>query len=402
MSYIINKTTGEILLTILDGTADGPDINPGLNTTDIDLFGKNYPIFGEKLNENFIKLLQNFSSTVQPAKPLQGELWYDLNTSLLKIYTGSAFIPVSPVIVSNTAPSTTVIGAQWWDQTNRQVYMWSGDTWTLVGPSYKYSDGKSGAIVETVQDIFGSTHTVTKFYQQNNVIAISSYDAAFTLAPVSAVTGFSVISPGLTLATGVANEIVVTGAATNAKSLGNIAAANYARTDITPTFNANVQIGGGTISIDSAPTGTARYYNTVTGANISLWPTVSGVSTRAFSIWGADGSTNVLYNLNVNGAITTIGKELVVKGNVTVYGLTSTGTTGTGNFVFSASPTLTGTPLAPTAAQGTVTTQLATTEFTNTAIATSSYSPWQGSHKFISSSAPSGSSGNIGDFWFQI
>lgn len=42
--------------------------------------------------------------------------------------------------------------------------------------------------------------------------------------------------------------------------------------------------------------------------------------------------------------------------------------TGTGSVVFSASPTLTGTPLAPTAAGGTNTTQIATTAFVNTSI----------------------------------
>lgn len=43
-------------------------------------------------------------------------------------------------------------------------------------------------------------------------------------------------------------------------------------------------------------------------------------------------------------------------------------TTGTGNVVFSASPTLTGTPLAPTAAGGTNTTQIATTAFVNSSV----------------------------------
>jgi len=46
-----------------------------------------------------------------------------------------------------------------------------------------------------------------------------------------------------------------------------------------------------------------------------------------------------------------------------------TGETGTGSVVFSASPTFTGTPLAPTAAVGTNTTQIATTAFVNAEIA---------------------------------
>ena len=184
--------------------------------------------------------------------------------------------------------------------------------------------------------------------------------------------------------------------------LGNVVAANYARTDIIPTFTSNVIIAGGNIAIDSAPSGTARYYNSVSGANISLWPTISGVSSRALTVWGADGSTNVDYNLNVNGALTKIGRDLVVLGNTTVHGVTSGGATGLGKFVFDYSPTLTGVPLAPTATQGTVTTQIATTEFVNTAIATSTSGLWQGSHKFVANVAPTSSYGSVGDFWFQI
>lgn len=44
------------------------------------------------------------------------------------------------------------------------------------------------------------------------------------------------------------------------------------------------------------------------------------------------------------------------------------GTTGTGDAVLATSPTLTGTPLAPTATSGTNTTQIATTAFVSTAI----------------------------------
>jgi len=402
MAYAINTTDGQVLIQILDGTADGPSINPGINSADVDLFGKNYPLYGEFLNENFIKLLQNFANSTPPSKPLRGELWYDTTLGKLKIYTGSTFVPVNPVFVSNTAPTISLTGSQWWDQTNRQLSIHNGTDWTLVGPSYKYPDGKSGAIVETVADTLGGTHTVTKFYNQGQVSAINSYDPAFTISPANPITGFSQISPGITLATGVAKEFQIVGSATNAKSLGNVTAANYARTDIVPTFTSNIIVANGNIAIDSAPNGAARYYNSVNGGNISLWPTVSGTSTRAFAIWGADGSTNVNYNLNVNGALATIGRDLVVNGNVTVYGQTSGGATGQGRFVFDSSPTLTGTPFAPTASQGTINTQIATTAFTNTAIATSTFAPWQGSKRYISTVAPDNSFGSVGDFWFQV
>jgi hypothetical protein len=474
MSYVINKTTGEVLITILDGTADGPQINPGQNVSDVNLFGKNYPLFGDKLDENFITLLQNSAKSTPPTKPLQGELWYDISVSgspVLKIYNGSAFVPVNPTIVSSAAPTTSsfpgdiLTGSQWWDTVNYQLNTWNGSSWTVVGPNYKHPDGVSGPQVLDILDTVGSAHTVTAFYSQNNIIAISSYDQPFTLSPLNPIAGFNVISPGFTLATGVAN-LLYYGTATNSQNLGNIAAVNYARTDIIPTFTNNVYIAGGSISIDSAPTGAARYYNSVNGGNISLWPTINGVSIRALSIWGADGSTNVLGNLNVasggslsifgvtstsatgtgqlvfsanptitgtlnaqnvafNGTLTATG-NLAINGNlftvnattgdtgiagnltigrfsnVTVYGVTSTGATGTGGIVFNNSPVLSGVPTAPTPAQGDVSSNIATTSFANTAIATSQYAPWQGSHKIVSTSSPDPSQGNVGDFWFQI
>ena len=54
MAYTINKTDGSVLATITDGTID--------NTSSLTLFGKSYSGFGELLNENLVKLLENQSS----------------------------------------------------------------------------------------------------------------------------------------------------------------------------------------------------------------------------------------------------------------------------------------------------------------------------------------------------
>ena len=336
MAYLLNKTDGTLLINLVDGTADGPDINPGQNASDLDLFGKNYPLYGQFLDENFVRLLQNFANNTAPTKPLTGELWYDTGTGFLKVYTGTAWKLVSPVIVANTAPTSntfgSVVGTQWWDAVNYQLNTWNGASWTLIGPAYKQPDGLSGAIVEDILDTVGQTHTVIKFYHNNSVVAISSYDAAFTISPANPVTGFSSIAPGLTLATGIANEVEFIGSATNSKMLGNVVAANYARTDIVPTFSSNILIANGNISIDSAPSGTARYYNNVLNANVSIWVNTGGTPTAALRVVGTDASTVVYGNL-------------VIQNNksLTAYGVTSTGATGTGQLVFSASPTFTGT-----------------------------------------------------------
>ena len=334
MAYLLNKTDGTLLINLVDGTADGPDINPGQNVSDLDLFGKNYPLYGQWLDENFVRLLQNFANSTAPTKPLPGELWYDTGSGFLKVYTGTVWKLVSPVLVSNTAPISnsfgSVIGTQWWDGVNYQLNTWNGTGWTLIGPAYKQPEGVSGAIVEDILDTVGGTHTVIKFYHNNNVVAISSYDAAFTISPANAVSGFGTIAPGFTLATGIANEVEFVGSATNAKMLGNVVAANYARTDIVPTFSSNILIANGNISIDSAPSGTARYYNNVLNANVSIWANVGGTATALIRMVGSDTSTRVY-------------GPFIASSSITAYGVTSTGATGTGNMVFSANSTLTGT-----------------------------------------------------------
>lgn len=80
--------------------------------------------------------------------------------------------------------------------------------------------------------------------------------------------------------------------------------------------------------------------------------------------------------------------------NITGYSASgATGTTST-NLVFSASPTLTGTPLAPTAAPGTSTTQIATTAFVqNVAGALGTMSSQNANAVAITGGAISGTSG---------
>ena len=38
---------------------------------------RGYAGFGESLNENFVKLLENFNNTSAPANKITGQIWYD-------------------------------------------------------------------------------------------------------------------------------------------------------------------------------------------------------------------------------------------------------------------------------------------------------------------------------------
>jgi hypothetical protein len=77
MAYTINNTAGATLVTLADGTIDTV-------TTDIALFGKGYAGFGERLNENLVKMLENFANTSAPANKQKGQLWYDTLNNQIK------------------------------------------------------------------------------------------------------------------------------------------------------------------------------------------------------------------------------------------------------------------------------------------------------------------------------
>ena len=97
MAYTINKTDGTVVTTIVDGTVD--------NTTSLQLFGKSYSGFGEGLNENLLKLLENSASTSAPTAPLKGELWFDTNVNRIKVYDGSQFQITGGAISQASTPN---------------------------------------------------------------------------------------------------------------------------------------------------------------------------------------------------------------------------------------------------------------------------------------------------------
>lgn len=79
-------------------------IQPGqINTsnTPLALPGKGRVDYGEFYNENLVKMLENFSSTVPPAPATRGMLWFDRSEgiSALKVFDGSGWVQLKTVDV---------------------------------------------------------------------------------------------------------------------------------------------------------------------------------------------------------------------------------------------------------------------------------------------------------------
>ena len=317
MAYKINNTFGTLLVTLADGTID-------TTTTDITLIGKGYAGFGEKLNENLVKLVENFNNTSAPSNKIQGQLWYDRTNNQLNVYTGAKFKPVGSTENSTTAPTNAVLGDMWFDTTNSQLYVYSGTAWTLIGPTTVAGSGVTQVITEAPEDNTGVKRSILKLVANDTVVGVVS-NLAFTPSSTEALgaalisAGFSTVAQGLQLSTSVASA-KFRGTATDSDALGGVAAASFLRSDSadTTTGRLTVQTDDGirlgaandiTMSLSSDDFTIAQ---TTQDKDIIFTVNDGGVTTTLMTM---DGSTGLLELPSVG--------DLRVKGNLTVDGIST-------------------------------------------------------------------------------
>ena len=328
MAYTINKTDGTVVATITDGTID--------NTTSLTLFGKSYSGFGELLNENLVKLLENSASTSAPTAPLKGELWFDTNTNQIKVYDGTSFKPSGGAKSQATAPSTASAGDLWTDSDDDQLYVYTGSSWQLVGPVYTKGQTLSGWKIETLASA-GGDKVVSSMYTGNTRVAILSKE---TFTPSVSQSGFSSIKAGLTLNStlGAVFEGSTTSAthvdvsSTTNTSTSVIAGGNFLRADApdTTTGAITVDADGGVIIGDSQELSITVSSNDVTVAQTSQDKDLSftvndgGSTVTAIKIDGSESRVGIFNStptvpLDVTGA-TKITGDVTIVGNLSISG----------------------------------------------------------------------------------
>lgn len=205
MAYNITLSNGGQLITggLPDGTIDQ-------TSSSLTLVGKNYPGYGTFLNENMIRLVENFANGAAPTAPLPGQLWWDtagkylkVNTSATKGTAASAWKTMATMTSGSSQPNNPIVGEQWWDTSNVQLKVWNGTSWTAVGPLTTSATGNTGAVPDTIVATSPSaTYVVLKFYIDSILVGIWSKEAQFS----TAVTGFATVKTGLNLATNITNQ----------------------------------------------------------------------------------------------------------------------------------------------------------------------------------------------------
>jgi len=323
MAYKINNTFGTLLVTLADGTID-------VATTDLALIGKGYAGFGEKLNENLVKLLENFNNTSAPSNKITGQLWYDQTNKQLNIYTGTKFKPVGSTTNSASQPTNAVLGDGWFDTSNTQLYVYNGTAWTLIGPTTVAGSGVTQVVSETSPDNAGVNQSYLKLVANDAVVGVVS-NVAFTpnatdttsAALISA--GFSSVAQGVQLSSTVSSA-KFRGTATDSDSLGGVAAANYLRSDANDSTNSSFTIANDTGLILGAGSDVTM---SLSGDNLTIAQTTQDKDI-IFTV-NDGGATTTLMTLDGDTGLLELPScgDVRIKGNLTVDGTQTTFNTTT-------------------------------------------------------------------------
>ena len=315
MAYIVNKTDGTAVTTITDGTID--------NTTSLTLFGKSYSGFGELLNEDLVKLLENSASTSAPSAPLKGEVWFDTTVNQLKVYDGTSFKPTGGAKSQASAPTSPSAGDLWMDSTNSQLYFYTGSAWILAGPVYTSGQTLSGFKIETITNDSAVSKVIASMYSGNTRVAILSAEG-FT--PGTTITGFATISAGITLNSAIGAQFAgTTTTASNLNTSGTtgqgisgattVGGGNFMRKDVAQTTTGAITIAADTgllvgVGSDLRLTVSdinATIANVSEDGNLSVQINDGGVTKTPIAITGSTGNIALTGDVTITGNLTISG-----------------------------------------------------------------------------------------------
>ena len=338
MAYTVNKTNSSASpnqYTVQDGVVN--------TQTDLSFIGKGYAGYGESIAENFLHLLENFSNTSAPTKPIEGQLWWNSSSSKLQVYNGTAFQTAGgSAPYQSDAPANLAAGDIWIDSGTGQMYYYSGTSSVLVGPPSS-TGTTNGFTFDTILDSGDSSQNITKLFNDGNLIAVISEDE-FT--PKATLSGFATVKKGITLTTAI-SDTKFQGTATDADALGGVAAANYLRSNANDTTSGTISVandGGIIVGVDSDMTFTVDssggiISNTVNDTDITFKVNDGGTTTTVMTIDGSEsrvgiGTTTPSTKLQISGTTTSTAFAGPLTGNVT-GNVTSSGANTMGTLVLS-------------------------------------------------------------------
>jgi len=318
MPYIVNFTDkdNKAPITVFDNTSN--------TDTSLILPGRNVAGYGQIIAENFIGILENFASTSAPINPVEGQLWYDTEDNVLKLYDGILWKAASNIQKSPTEPAVdeSNVGELWVDTTNQQLRIYTGTRWILVGPVESTIDGlRYGPVIETVIDSDNINRPILIFYLADIPILIVSKD---TFTPKIIIDGYDIIRTGINITSNSISDVfpkyhgVSVGAENLVISNVQIPAGRFLRSDTINTVENSFNIrgsGGLTLGVDgtfnlSTTSTAAKIYNSAEGSSLDLQTNRDGIPSTILRILDD--------NVGINKAVPE--EALDVDGNIRTSG----------------------------------------------------------------------------------
>lgn len=323
MAYTINRTDGTAIATVADGQIDTA-------STDITLIGKNFSGFGEYLNENLVKMLENFASDSQPIAPLTGQLWYDVTENRIKVYAGTEWKAVGTSALATQRPLDISSGDFWFNIVDRQLYFFDGSADYLIGPDYKVSQGQSGMVVESIEDSNGTLRTISTVYVGGDRAGFFSKQE---FVPRITIPGFSEASVKVGF-NPITQNFKFLGIATNSEALGGLPADIFAKKNQANVFSEiltvqtaeGIRFGDATNGqLGTEGLGDVYLLNSTSNRKVTIKGRRNGalVSFIEMSAESSGSDTVKIQPGNANGEAS-FGGNVTISGNLTVEGSTTT------------------------------------------------------------------------------
>jgi microcystin-dependent protein len=342
MAYSVpfTDTANKGSIVVEDGTLN--------EQTTIKLPGRNYTGYGNAIAENFLQLLENFANTQEPARAIEGQLWYDATSGSqqLKVYDGTSWVPAGNVNKSTSEPDVAAAqpGDLWADTNNQQLYINTGAGWILVGPNF--SDGLStGATPTNIVGTDNKEYTVLLIEVRAQPVAII---ATNDFTPKTTIPGFIRIRPGINLSSrdiSGAGETKFLGTSEKSEALvvsnETVPASAFLRGDIASTTESQFNVrnnNGVAIGTDSALSigvegQSGLIQNRADGSRINFRLTNQGATQTVVTIDSArrvginnvapDESLDVVGNIRTDSSVLVTGTEQsnsINEGSITTKG----------------------------------------------------------------------------------
>jgi microcystin-dependent protein len=170
MPYNLRNFDGRAFTTISDGVVDQQA------TSSLNLVGKDVVSYGTFQNDNFLWLLENFAGTIEPINKIQGQIWFDKNTNVMrpKFYDGDQWKTFAINSVQNSTPVDALVGDLWFNIDSEQLYAKGTSTFVLIGPQKLLGYGKTIWESTLVQDVDSILHPSVIAYVNDNIVGVVS------------------------------------------------------------------------------------------------------------------------------------------------------------------------------------------------------------------------------------